>query len=168
MRTSLYALALVLVVGACGRKKTSDDKSSSSAADKPAAAATLSCAKLMPAAITDKYLAGFQLKESDRSFDHTHQCHYQQNGNLVSVDVNCNQADKRDSEPETMKKAMNATDVAGVGKTALLIKTSVTTQYDVWDDDTPCHILVTAGSVPSDPLAFTKDVVGSISPSTIQ
>jgi len=173
MRTRIYVAALALVLAACGKKaetgaaKTDEKPSAPATADKPAApGGKLACAKLVPQALVDKYLSGFTLEESDPPLG-GHQCNYTKDANTVGVTVNCGEADKREKETAVMKDSMHGVDVPGIGRSALKLQ-SAFPQYDVWDDDTPCHIIVTVGDVPADPLAFTKDVVQAVTPAAIQ
>lgn len=181
MRTAIYATTLVLMLGSCGKKSETgaaktDDKPATTPATAPARdtptppaaapAGTLSCAKLVPQPIVDKHLSGFTLKEADAPLG-GHQCNYVRDATTVAVTINCSEADRRDKEIALMKRSMHGVEVPGVGRSTLKLQ-SAFTQYDVWDDDTECHILVTAGDALADPLAFTKDIVQAITPAAIQ
>ncbi len=137
-------------------------------------AETLSCDRLLPAAVLSKHFPKATMKQHDASKIRAKlglkgkprdvRCDLDEpNRPLMLINFKCGFYVDTKSLKDA-QKTMGATDVPGLGRTAASIKG----QFTVADDDTACIInFVFLGKEPTNLRALAKDLVGTVSPATI-
>ncbi len=140
------------------------------------ASGSMSCANLLPDSVRDKYMAGMTLKESGSRSSHS--CNFQDPSNptkQVLVSYDCS----RHVDDAGMKVALEAVkgldpktgkDVPSLGRGAAEVKAmGVSWQIHVYDDKTPCRVVVGFGTTPPDNRVDTaRAVLGSLTRDSIK
>jgi hypothetical protein len=195
MRQLVLAGVLTIAIASCGKKtneaaptrapSSSAPASSGGSASGTSASGTsktpLSCAKLIPQALVDNYLAGYTLSQGP-GIANAVSCKYSKGDagaqDHLSVVLKCDDAMKAGMQ-QTISMTKNAKPapgvetsvVTGLGAGAIMSKTTTppATNLTVWDDDTNCTIVVTAmGPAQANVQALAKDLVAAVTPAALQ
>src|SRR5262249_15247680 len=162
MKMRLLGLGCVVALVACDHKPDESAAATPGPGGTPAAAGAraapaapesgppLRCAKLVPRALVDKYLGGFELKELKPAAGGI-LCEWKRGAPAaasVRVTIKCSDALKA-AMPSVMKmfkdKPGTATvaEVPGIGQGAITLASGPQTTLQFWDDDTNCMVIVT-------------------------
>jgi hypothetical protein len=186
MRQIVLAGVLTIAIASCG-KKADEHAPAGSGTPPPTTSAPsakktpLSCAKLVPQPLVDKYLAGYTLSQGPGIATAT-SCKYSKTDaghqDHLSVVFKCDDAMKASMQQtiELTKSAKAAPGVetsivSGLGAGAIMSKTTTppATNLTVWDDDTNCTIVVTAmGPSQANARAFATELVAAVTPASLQ
>jgi hypothetical protein len=140
----------------------------------------LTCDKLVPTAVRDKYMAGMKLKESGSPTSTTHSCDFEDPKEMfkqVFTSYTCGR--KVDDAGmklalETVKgtdpKGKTGKDIPNLGRGAVEVKAmGATWQIHVYDDKTPCSVVVGFGLTPPDNrVDIARGILAALTPESIQ
>ncbi len=169
-------LTFALLAVACSKKKPDEQSSptpvsGSSAATAPAtgttvvaAAGGLTCDKVLPQAMRDKYFKGRTVKSVPAVTESNVECKVaaDDSGIEPTISATCHDsmAAAKDASIAKLKEMFKegVTDVTDIGKGGILIDLTMFKQLTVWDDDSSCMVSV---NMPSniDVRAVTKDLI---------
>jgi hypothetical protein len=133
-----------------------------------AAANKLTCDKILPQALRDKYLANMTVTNVAQPVEFSAVCKVEGPGmeSQAQVQAACDDtvaaaADK--AIPDIKKSFPDAKEVPGVGKVAIMIESGSMRQLTAWDNNSNCEVTV---AVPKnvDAVAFSKDLLEALPP----
>jgi hypothetical protein len=192
MRSSLVVIPLALL--ACGKKDDGDnaatkqpgppagsaapvapDKPSAPVPDKPTAPGApdkvMSCGKLVPKAIVDKYLAGYEAT-AQTPFPETANCDFKKKTPMATVHVGFVCKDSLKDNMQVMLDATGGTKTPGIGAGATVRDLVSGVRLVVFfGDTTNCKVMISAvgdTDLVKDPVPFAKDLAAALTPASLQ
>jgi len=130
------------------------------------AAGALDCDRVLSKDLRAKYFATATIKNNPQPIAQAAECEIKIGEDDADVTVTCldNMAAAREMSIESLKKNMAAKDLPGVGKGAVSVDMGGgNVHVTAWDDDSNCSF---SAVVPKaiDPVAYSKDLLGSLPP----
>ncbi len=166
----MYRTLILGLAVACSSHK---DASSSSAPGRAAAVssaplpAKLDCSNIVSPEMRTKYFANLEVRDHPESIGSVGECQIlAKDGALGTVNVTCRGKVDQDIAPSVkmLKKSLpTAVDLPGVGRAALISRDPALTFVAMWDDDSPCNVVMRLPSA-IDAVAFAKDLIAYLPP----
>jgi hypothetical protein len=184
----IMPLVFLVMVAACSKKKeegapAGDPKAAPGVtapapapeapapAPTPTASATkLTCDKIFPKELRDKYFAGAEITDNPQPVDFTGECKTKKGDAEGVVNVSChdNVSAAMQGSIDGLKKAIKETkDLPGVGKGAIIVDMGkiagkqMPVQVTAWDDNSNCNVHVAAPEG-VDATALAKDMLATL------
>lgn len=163
----------ILIVAAAAGCATKKDPPAAKPAPEPAApfsrvAGKLTCDRVFPQALRDRYFKGATIEEQSQSVDFAAGCDVKPDGKTTAagVVVTChpNMKASRATTLASLKKNLHAVDLPGVGAAAVTLEAGGARSVSAWDDDSDCHATVTLSAGEVDLVALSKDVLSALPP----
>lgn len=163
----LHTLLIVLCAACSTRKAAAPSPDARPAAQVVPVTGALTCARVFPQALRERYFAGATVEERALGADYQIACDMKAGGQVAGgVEVTCHPhvKDSRDRTITTMKNKLHAVDAPGLGEAAVSFDNGAERQISAWDDDSDCHVSVSAHVPGVDLQALAKDLLSSLPP----
>jgi hypothetical protein len=184
MFKQLVTISLALTLGACGQAAVTDNKTpiaanpaspvnsvtSPTLAPDAAAKPTLSCDKLIPQAMRDKFFAGAKIEEKNAAPGQVSCTSLKIDGGNIELTMlsyvctDWSEATFKETMERGKKSLTDVKDLSGVGRMAYSGQAKKTTMVQLWDDDTNCYATITGKS----PEELGKEAAAALTPAALQ